>query len=175
MQDHMFLWWPGKSYYSLGGKFWFIHWNRQTLHLQLSTYFGLYKILLMEEISIPWKIVKGTWKSCLLKKIKSLGKMEFFNCLENGRRQWNTTENACMHAKSLQSCPTLWDPVDYSPPVSSIRGILQARILEWVAIPSFRDLPDPGIKLVSPVAPALQADSLLLSYQGSPSNEYIVL
>ena len=33
-----------------------------------------------------------------------------------------------------QSCPTLWDPVDCSPPGSSVHGILQARILEWVAI-----------------------------------------
>ena len=39
-----------------------------------------------------------------------------------------------MCAKSLQSCPTLCDPVDCSPPGSSIHGILQARILEWVAI-----------------------------------------
>ena len=37
-------------------------------------------------------------------------------------------------AKSLQSCPTLWDPIDGSPPGSSIPGILQARTLEWVAI-----------------------------------------
>ena len=37
-------------------------------------------------------------------------------------------------AKSLQSCPTLWDPIDSSPPSSSVPGILQARILEWVAI-----------------------------------------
>ena len=37
-------------------------------------------------------------------------------------------------AKSLQSCPTLCDPMDHSPPGSSIHGILQARILEWVAI-----------------------------------------
>ncbi len=37
-------------------------------------------------------------------------------------------------AKSLQSCPTLWDPIDSSPPGSSVPGILQARILEWVAI-----------------------------------------
>jgi len=37
-----------------------------------------------------------------------------------------------------QSCPTLCDPVDCSPPGSSVRGILQARILEWVAIPSSR-------------------------------------
>ena len=37
-------------------------------------------------------------------------------------------------AKWLQSCPTLCDPIDSSPPGSSVPGILQARILEWVAI-----------------------------------------
>ena len=40
------------------------------------------------------------------------------------------TNNMCMHAKSLQSCATLCDPVDCSPPGSSVHGILQARILE---------------------------------------------
>ena len=39
-------------------------------------------------------------------------------------------------AKSLQLCPTLCDPIDGSPPGSSIPGILQARTLEWVTIPS---------------------------------------
>ena len=39
-------------------------------------------------------------------------------------------------AKSLQSCSTLCDPIDGSPPGSSVHGILQARILEWVAISS---------------------------------------
>ena len=38
------------------------------------------------------------------------------------------------HAKSLQSCPTLCDPIDGSPPGSSIHGIFQARVLEWGAI-----------------------------------------
>ena len=42
-------------------------------------------------------------------------------------------DHMCMHAKSLQSCPTLCDPMDYSPPGSSVHDILQARILEWVA------------------------------------------
>ena len=37
-------------------------------------------------------------------------------------------------AKSLQLCPTLWDPIDINPPGSPIPGILQARTLEWVAI-----------------------------------------
>ena len=71
--------------------------------------------------------------------------------------------------KSLQSCPTLCDPTDCSPPGSSVQGILQARILEWAAMPSSGDLPDPGIEHG---CPALQVDSLPLSHQGSPTNEY---
>ena len=43
----------------------------------------------------------------------------------------------CVHAKSLQLCLTLSDPMDSSPPGSSVPGILQARILEWVAISFF--------------------------------------
>ena len=42
--------------------------------------------------------------------------------------------NAAAAAKSLQSCPPLCDPTDGSPPGSPVPGILQARILEWVAI-----------------------------------------
>ena len=41
---------------------------------------------------------------------------------------------AAAAAKSLQSCPTLWNPKDGSPPGSPVPGILQARTLEWVAI-----------------------------------------
>ena len=45
----------------------------------------------------------------------------------------------CFHGGSVsQSCPTLWDPMDLRPPGSSVHGILQARILEWVAIPFSR-------------------------------------
>ena len=48
-----------------------------------------------------------------------------------------------MHAKSLQSSLTLCDPMDYSRPGSSVHGILQARILEWVAMPSSRKSAQP--------------------------------
>ena len=47
----------------------------------------------------------------------------------------------CMHAKSLQSCQTLCDPMDSNPPGSSVHGILQARVLEWVAISFSKDIP----------------------------------
>ena len=43
-------------------------------------------------------------------------------------------EEPAAAAKSLQSCPTLCDPIDGSPPGSPVPGILQARTLEWVAI-----------------------------------------
>ena len=52
-----------------------------------------------------------------------------------------------------QLCLTYCNPMDCSLPGSSVRGILQARILEWVAVSSSRGLPDPGIK---PVSLALQ-------------------
>ena len=61
----------------------------------------------------------------------------------------------CMCAKLLQSCPTLCDPTDCSPSGSSVHGILQARILESVAMPSSRGLPDPGIEPTSHKSPAL--------------------
>ena len=43
-----------------------------------------------------------------------------------------------MHVKSLQSCPTLCNPMGCSPPDSSVHGILQARILEWLTMPFSR-------------------------------------
>ena len=51
-----------------------------------------------------------------------------------------------------QSCPTLCDPMDCIPPCSSVHGILQVRILEWVAIPFSRGSPDPGIESGSSVS-----------------------
>ena len=62
--------------------------------------------------------------------------------------------------KVAQLYPSLCDPMDYT-----VHGILQARILDWVAFPSPGDLPNPGIKLGSP---ALQADSLPTEPSGEP-------
>ena len=69
-----------------------------------------------------------------------------------------------------QSCPTLCDSMNYTQPVSSVYGILQARILELVPFPSPRDLPDPGIE---PRSPALQADALPSEPPGKPLWEHI--
>ena len=51
-------------------------------------------------------------------------------------RNWGSLWLPAAAAASLQLCPTLCDPIDGSPPSSSVRGILQARTLEWVAISS---------------------------------------
>ena len=48
-----------------------------------------------------------------------------------------------MKVLATQSCPTLHDPIDYSLPGSSVHGILQARILEWVAIPFSKGFSQP--------------------------------
>ena len=55
------------------------------------------------------------------------------SCIFQAKRQCS-----CMCAKSLQSCLTLCDPVDWSLPGFSVQGILQARILKWFAMPSSR-------------------------------------
>ena len=55
-------------------------------------------------------------------------------------------------------------------PGSSVHWILQATTLKWLSCSPPGDLPDRGIESVSPEAPALQADSLPLSHQGSPTN-----
>ena len=64
---------------------------------------------------------------------------EYFEHETKGKREHEIAllppgSQAAAAAKSLQSCPTLCDPIDGSPPGSPIPGILQARILEWVAI-----------------------------------------
>ena len=67
-----------------------------------------------------------------------------------------------MKVKVAEAWLTLCNPMDYR-----VHGILQAKILEWVAFLSPGDLPNPGIK---PRSPTLQADSLLAESQGKPKN-----
>ena len=61
----------------------------------------------------------------------------------------------CIHAKLLQLCLTLCDPMDCSPPGSSVHGILQARNWSGLPFPTPGDLPNPGIEPVSLTFPAL--------------------
>ena len=68
--------------------------------------------------------------------------------------------NVYMCVCVLQSHLTLCSPLGSSQPGSSVHGIFQARMLEWVAIFLQGDLPDLGIKPMSPMSRALQTDSL---------------
>ena len=74
---------------------------------------------------VPLPFLSPTWTS---------GSSWFMYCWSLAWRILSITLLACAAAKSLQSCPTLCDPIDGSPPGSPIPGILQTRILEWVAI-----------------------------------------
>ena len=71
--------------------------------------------------------------------------------------KWNEkaskTFYVCVHAQLFQLCPTLCDPMDCSPPGSSLHSISQARILEWLLFPSPGDLLNPGME---PTSPALE-------------------
>ena len=55
-----------------------------------------------------------------------------------------------------------------TPPGSSVHRVFLARILEWVAMHTLGDLPNAEIEPTLPTSPALQVDSLLLTYQGAP-------
>ena len=70
-------------------------------------------------------------------------------------------------AKSLQSCPTLCDPIDVSPPGSPVPGILQARTLEWVAI-SFSNVWKWKVKVKSLICVWLLATPWTAAYQAPP-------
>ena len=60
-------------------------------------------------------------------------------------------------------------------PDSSVHGILQARILEWLPFPAPGDIPNPGIEFAAPESPALQVNSLLTEPSGKPINMYMFI
>ena len=93
-----------------------------------------------------WEVSKDFLGETALFKLKLEVRVKFGQeiLLIEDRERWNSKDNkgfsSCSvydwaaAAKSLQSCPTLCDPIDGSPPGSPVPGILQARTLEWVAI-----------------------------------------
>ena len=74
--------------------------------------------------------------------------------------------------KVAHLCLTLCDPLDCSPPGSSVHEVFQARVLEWAAISFSRGSPNPGTEPASPMSPALQADSLPSEPSGKPFTMY---
>ena len=77
---------------------------------------------------------------------------------------------AAAAAKSLQSCLTLCDPMDYSPPGSFVPGILQAKIMEWVAMPSSKGSFRPRDRTYVSCLLHWQAGSSLLVPPGKPNS-----
>ena len=82
-----------------------------------------------------------------------------------GCESW-TIKKAESESEVAQSCPTLCDPVHCSPPSSSVHGIFQARVLEWVAISFSRGSSRPRDQ--TQVSCIVRKTLYLLSHQGSP-------
>ena len=80
----------------------------------------------MQADSLPSELGYREEPFCIWEECKSLG--------VRGQTVPRPQDTAAAAAKLLQSCPTLCDPIDSSPPGSLVPGILQARTLEWVAI-----------------------------------------
>ena len=89
-------------------------------------------------------------------------------CKELPTGKGGSKVDAAAAAKSLQSCPTLGNPIDRSPPGSPVPGILQARTLEWVAI-SFSNAWKWKVKVKSLSRARLLATSWTAAYQAPPS------
>ena len=112
--------------------------------------------------AFPLKRLRGRWK-------KRSRKEHLNESFGNDLRQSARTENSLIHfskhllrMKVAQSCPTLYNPMNCRPPDSSVHGILQARILEWVVITVVgRHYLFQGIFPTQGSNIALQADSLL--------------
>ena len=94
---------------------------------------------LLSLILTPWQSFMGDLKVSQLAKQKHVSEFQCQYCSRHERMDLKLRHDSLIpsmlcYAKSLQSCPTLCDPIDGSPPGSPIPGILQARTLEWVAI-----------------------------------------
>ena len=122
-----------------------------------------------------WEVIKPSrwifWRS-VRKSFSTVD--QFLFCLQTLiELLWNQGSlalltHAATAAKSLQSCPTLCDPIDGSPPGSPIPGILQARTLEWVAI-SFSSAWKWEVKLKSLSRVRLSVTPWTAAYQAPPS------
>ena len=129
-----------------------------------------------EKYPLPWKAGAAYFLQFFtLYALLSFAKLLMFSPILPGLRIYyvpGTILNAlyiCVHTKSLQLCPTLCSSMDCSLPGSSVHGILQARILEWITMPSSRDLPDPGMNTHLLRLLHWQVGSLLLAPPGKPT------
>ena len=118
-----------------------------------------------ENVSQPkWSILSGWCISLSLSfKLK-------YSCCTILNKLWEY--NIMIHNLGSQPCLILWDLLDCSPPGSSVRGILQARILEWVATSSSGGSSPPGDQTWVSCASWLRAVSLPTEPSGKPCSVY---
>ena len=110
----------------------------------------LYLVFLSEKSHEQMSLVGyGAW-GC-----KELDMTEYAQAHARTHTHTHTHTHACTCAKSLQLCLTVCNLMGHSPPGSSVLGLLQARILEWVAMPSFRGSPWPRNWTMSVTSPSL--------------------
>ena len=119
---------------------------------------------------------RGAWQATVHDVTKNWTRLKQLSAQKSHLALTETDDSR--ESEIAQSCPTLCNHMDCNRPGYSIRGIFQARVLEWVAISflfffflgglpflSSGDLPNPGIK---PRSPAFQADTLLSELLGKP-------
>ena len=122
----------------------------------------VFELLIRQELALNWiffsiktSILIGTFK-----KRHTFKKLEIFQQALELWHSWNVR---------AQLCPTLHHAMDCSPPGSSIPGTHQARILEWVAMPSSGYLAHPGIEPGFPMSPALAGRLFTTELLGKPT------
>ena len=123
----------------------------------VSIYIAKFTILIIYKYMVQWHSVQShccatiitihlqdififpSWNFVSIKRPNSLTP-DIYKCITllYTWNQHNIINELCVHAKSFQSCLTLCNPMDCSCPDSSVHGILQARILQWIAMPSSR-------------------------------------
>ena len=122
------------------------------------------------------KTQKTIFRGFLQERKKKFLEADQFNSIEtilyNRKRTLTTYNRITQNSLSLtQLCPTLCNPVDCSPPGSSVHEILQARILEWVAVPSSKvSSQSRNWTCVSYVSPALAGRFFTTSASWKPQN-----
>ena len=139
-----------------------ISWRRKRLPTPVfwpGEFHGLHSLWGLKESDTNERLPRSLplWNS-----FSELSEVLYSGLQSRGRKESDTAERLHFHYSSCvditQSCPTLCNPMDYT-----VHGILQARILEWVAFPFSRGSSQPR-------SPALQADSLPAEPQGKPKN-----
>ena len=128
--------------------------------------------LFLHSLMLKWFLVMMWTYNCITWENVGIRRMsKIYQCLSFGWLRFPdqiVLLNSAAAAKSLQSCPTLCDPTDGSPPGSSIPGILQARTLEWAAI-SFSNAWKWKVKVKSLSCVQLFATPWTVAYQAPPS------